>query len=127
MKEQKIKDIIDSATFKYLGSSFYKDKNHVYTHNSRLDGGNFWIVENADVKTFEVIGNSCYAKDKNFIYAERAIQMPNIDYKTFKTCGDCGCYAKDKNGYFFWDTKIDPKQMLESDEGRKAFEQLAKL
>ncbi|GEM_PF-1072250 len=122
-----IKDIIDTATFKYLGSSFYKDKNNVYTHYTMLDGGNFWIVENADVPTFEVIENSCYAKDKNYIYGERAMQMPDIDYKTFKTCADCGCYAKDRNGYYFWDTKIDPVQMSESEDGRKAFKLLEKL
>lgn len=122
-----IKDIIDTATFKYLGSSFYKDKNNVYTHYTMLDGGNFWIVENADVPTFEVIGNSCYAKDKNYIYGERAMQMPDIDYKTFKTCDDCGCYAKDRNGYYFWDTKIDTVQMLANEKGLSVFKLLKKL
>lgn len=105
---EEIKNVIDTLTFKYLGSSFYKDKKNVYTHFMMSDGGNFWIVKGADVNTFQVISNSCYAKDKNYIYGERAMKMNNIDYNTFKTCEDCGCYAKDKNGYYFWDSKIDP-------------------
>lgn len=121
----KIKNVIDTPTFKYLGSSFYKDKNNVYTHYAMADGGNFWIVEEADVKTFDVIGKSCYAKDKSFIYGERAMKMSNVDYKTFKTCDDCGCYAKDKNGYYFWDTKMD---LTNSDEEtQKIIERLKRL
>lgn len=121
----KIKNVIDTLTFKYLGSSFYKDKNNVYTHYAMADGGNFWIVEEADAKTFEVIGNSCYAKDKNYIYGERVMKMNSVDYKTFKTCDDCGCFAKDKNGYYFWDSKIDITDIDE--ETKKIIERLKKL
>ncbi len=39
-----------------------------------IDGGNFSIIENADVKTLRIIGD-CYAKDKNNIYGERALKM----------------------------------------------------
>lgn len=108
---EEIKNVIDTLSFKYLGSSFYKDKKYVYTHYAMADGGNFWIVKGADVKTFQVIGNSCYAKDKNYIYGERAMKMDSVDYKTFKACDNCGCYAKDKNGYYFWDEKIDLKNI----------------
>jgi hypothetical protein len=124
----KIKNVIDTLTFKYLGSSFYKDKNNVYTHYAMSDGGNFWIVEKADAKTFEVIGNSCYAKDKKYIYGERAMKMDSVDYKTFKTCDDCGCYAKDKNEYYFWESKIDITDITDSDEEtKKIIERLKKL
>jgi hypothetical protein len=98
--------IIDTLTFQDLGNSFYKDKNNVYAHFEMSDGGTFSIVENADLETFEVIG-SCYAKDKKTIYALGAREMNNIDYRTFKTCNDCGCISKDKNGYYFWDEKTD--------------------
>ncbi|WP_300671049.1 DKNYY domain-containing protein [Soonwooa sp.] len=104
---QALKSVIDSATFSYLGSSFYKDKNHVYTHYAMADGGNFWTVDNADVKTFQVLGN-CYAKDKNKIFTERNMEADTIfDYHSFRTCDDCGCFAKDKKGYYFWDEKLD--------------------
>lgn len=124
---EKIMNVIDTLTFKSLGGFLYKDKNNVYSHNSMSDGGNFWIVENADVKTFKVIGNTCYAKDKNHIYSEKGIKMDNIDYKTFKTCNDCGCYAKDKNGYYFWADKIDLNEIDSDVATTKIIEILKKL
>jgi len=122
---QSLKKVIDLETFTYLGSSFYKDKNHIYTHYEMADGGNFWIVEEADVNTFEILGN-CYAKDKNFIFGERAMKMDSVDYKTFKTCEDCACYAKDKNGFYFWDSKIDLKD-IDDEETLKIIETLKLL
>ena len=110
---ESLKSVIDTLTFEFLGSSFYKDKNHIYTHFTMIDGGNFSIIENADVKTFRIIGD-CYAKDKNYIYGERALKMDSVDYKTFKTKKGCGCYAKDKNGIYFWDFKIDLKDIEDS-------------
>jgi hypothetical protein len=97
---------IDTLTFKYLGNYFYKDKNHVYNHYVMSDGGNFTIVDGADPKTFITIG-VCYAKDKTSIYDQRNGKLEMVDYTTFKTSGEIGCFAKDKNGYYFWDEKID--------------------
>ncbi|MEM8763706.1 MAG: DKNYY domain-containing protein [Bacteroidota bacterium] len=107
-----LKYLIDTTSFKFLGSSFYKDKNHVFTHFDMADGGIVWILEEADVSTFKVIGD-CYAKDKNNIYGERAMAMDSVDYRTFKTKKGIGCYAKDKNGYYFWGEKVmDMKKVL---------------
>lgn len=125
IKEKSINSVIDTLTFEYLGSSFYKDKKNVYRHYLMSDGGNFAIVENSDVKTFKVIGD-CYAKDKNYIYGERAMRMDSVDYETFKTEKGFGPYAKDKNGFYFWDTKIDLKE-IENTETEKIIEQLKKL
>src|SRR5690606_21902269 len=95
-EEQKpMKEIIETLSFRYLGSSFYKDKKQVYTHYRMMDGGNFKVVEDADPETFRVIGD-CYAKDKNYIYGDRAMQLKHIDYTTFKTEKGLGCHAKDK-------------------------------
>lgn len=118
-------NVIDTLTFKYLGSSFYKDKNNVYTLFEMAGGGRFWVVDDADQKTFKILG-SCYAKDKNFIFGERSMKMDSVDYRTFKTCKDCGCFAKDKNGYYFWDSKIDVSE--ETYEGTlEIIEKLKKL
>ena len=100
--------------------------NNIYTHYEMADGGNFWIVEDADTESFEVIGD-CYAKDKNFIFGERAMKLDSIDYKTFKTCFDCGCFAKDKNGYFFWDEKMDENDFLNTEETLEIYKKLQKL
>ncbi len=77
------------------------------------DGGNFQIVEKADVSTFKIIGD-CYAKDKNHIFDEKARIIDAIDYKTFKTKKGIGCFAKDKNGYYFWNEKIDLSELTDS-------------
>ena len=106
-----LKSAIDTNSFMFLGSSFYKDKNAIYTHYVMSDGGTFFRVENADVATFRIFGD-CYAKDKNSIYGERALQMDSVDYATFKTAKGCGCYAKDKNSYYFWDSKMELEDIL---------------
>ena len=117
-----LKSVIDLDTFHYLGSSFYKDKNHIYTHYVMADGGNFQILKDADVATFTVIGD-CYAKDKNYIFGERAFKMEHVDYDTFKTKKGIGCFAKDKNGYYFWDEFIDSLDM-EHDELQNVLDKL---
>ncbi|WP_312324784.1 DKNYY domain-containing protein [Soonwooa sp.] len=112
--------------FSYRGSSFYKYKNHVYTPYVMVDGGNFWIVDNADVKTFQVLGN-CYAKDKNKMFTERNMDKDTIfDYRSFRTCDDCGCFSKDKNGYYFWYEKIDIKT-IDNKETESIINRLKKL
>lgn len=106
----KIKEVIDTLSFKFLGSSFYKDKNSVYRHYVMSDGGNFAIVEDADPSTFRIIGD-CYAKDKNYIFGERAMQLDSVDYATFKTEKGLGCYAKDMFGYYLWDERFDIEEL----------------
>ncbi|AMR40055.1 DKNYY domain-containing protein [Elizabethkingia anophelis] len=121
-----IKKVIDTTTFKYLGSSFYQDKNHIYTHFFMIDGGNFQIVKNADTNSFKILGD-CYAKDKSRIFTERNMNTDTIfDYRSFKTCDNCGCYAKDKNGFYFWDEKIDLNN-IEYVETKDIIKKLKKL
>lgn len=120
-EEKSLNSVIDTTSFEFIGSSFYKDKNHIYTHYIMSDGGIFWILKEADVSTFEVIGD-CYAKDKNHVFGERAMLMDSVDYKTFKTKKGIGCFAKDKNGFYFWDDKIDIDGLNDSLVKRKIIE-----
>ena len=117
--------IIDTATFTDLGSSYYKDKKHIYQYYSMLGGGSFYINADVDYKTFEVIGD-VYAKDKNHIYLDRIGIMKNADYKTFKTAVGIGPYAKDKYGYYSWDEKIDTLN-FENDGFKEAIKKLNQL
>lgn len=119
--EKPIKSVIDTASFQYLGNSFFKDKNHVYTHYGTVCGGNFWIVEQADPSTFRVIGD-CYAKDKNHIFGERQMIMDSVDYKSFRTKKGIGCFAKDKNGYYFWDRKLNSEDLQDNLVRKKILE-----
>lgn len=108
-----LRSVIDTTTFTYLGNNYYKDKNHIYHHYEMAYGGQLYIFDEADYKTFTILGD-CYAKDKNHIYEMRSGKLDTVvDYKTFKTVKDCGCFAKDKNGYYNWDNKIDKENLNE--------------
>ena len=97
--------IIDTDTFKHIGSTFYKDKNNIYHYFNMAYGSRFSIYKGVDYNTFKVVGDH-YAKDKNNIYGERAGIIDQVDYATFTSEKNAGPYAKDKNGYFFWDDLI---------------------
>lgn len=107
-----LNDIIDTNTFHQIGGDFYKDKNRIYCHYLNSDGGylNVWDV---DYNSFIALGD-CYAKDKDHIYFSQRGKLDSVDYKTFKTAEGIGCFAKDKNGYIFWN-----KRMNEDEPGAK--------
>jgi len=115
----RLKKVIDTKSFTYLGSTFYKDKKHIYHYFDMAYGGRFSIYSIGDHKTFKAIGDH-YAKDKNNIYGERAGILKNIDYKTFTSHKGVGPYAKDKYGYYFWDDLIMTHKEFEKEYKRKS-------
>lgn len=117
-----LKDIIDTTTFRELGNTYYKDKNHIYHHYGMSDGGSFYIFEKADYQTFQILGD-CYAKDKNHIFEIRSGILTNVDYKTFKTKkGFTGCVAKDKDGYIIWGERVNVSE-IDDEYLKKAIEE----
>lgn len=54
-------------------------------------------------------------KTKTTFMASEHWKWTLADYKTFKTKEDCVCNAKDKNGIYFWDSKIDLKDNQDSE------------
>jgi len=54
------------------------------------------------------------------------MKMDSVDYRSFKTCKGCGCFSKDKNGYYFWDTKMNLEEETYK-ETLKTIEKLNKL
>jgi len=118
-----LKDIIDTTTFRELGNTYYKDKNHIYHHYGMSGGGSFYIFEKADYETFQILGD-CYAKDKNHIFEMRFGILTNVDYKTFKTKkGLTGCVAKDKDGYIIWGERVNEKE-IDDEYLKKSIEEL---
>ncbi len=118
-KEISLHKIIDTVTFTHIGSTFYKDKNHIYHYYDMAYGGKFYIYNKADYSSFKVLGDN-YAKDKNYIFGERAGILNHVDYKTFRTTKGSGPYAKDKNGYYFWDELIYTNKEIENVFGKKS-------
>lgn len=118
-----LKDIIDTITFRELGNTYYKDKNHIYHHYGMSDGGSFSIFEKADYETFQILGD-CYAKDKNHIFEMRSGILSNVDYTTFKTKkGLTGCVAKDKNGYLIWGERVKVNE-IDDEHLKKSIKEL---
>ena len=108
--------LVDTATFHYMGGSFYKDKNHIYNLMSTSDGGIFYPFD-VDYLTFEIL-NGYYARDKNHVYkSNNACIVENADCATFQVIKDC--VAQDKNGFFCFGDRIqesDVKKYLEISE-----------
>lgn len=110
------KDIIDIATFKQIGGDwawggYFKDKNHIYHYFGNSGGGNFYIVDEVDNATFEII-NNCYGRDKNHVYDMRFGLMDNIDPNNFKILPNGGiCIAKYNNVYYRNNEQLDAEAM----------------
>lgn len=123
-ENQPLKDIIDTTTFRELGNTYYKDKNHIYHHYGMSDGGSFYIFEKADYQTFQILGD-CYAKDKDHIFEMRSGILTDVDYKTFKTKKGltAGCVAKDKDGYIIWGERVSVNE-IDDEYLKKAIEEL---
>ena len=110
-RDKPLNKTIDTTTFRELGNTFYKDKNHIYHFYAMAGGGNFYIFEEADYQTFEILSD-CYAKDKNHIYEMRSGIIENVDYKSFVTKKNIeGCIAKDKNGFLIWGDRINVNEI----------------
>jgi len=108
-----LKNLIDTLSFRRIGSTFYKDKNYIYHYYDMAYGGRFYIYNIADHKTFRVLGDH-YAKDKHHIYGERAGILKHVDYTTFTSQKGVGPYAKDKFGYYFWDELLITHKQLKN-------------
>lgn len=105
-----LKNWIDTATFKYLGNQFYADQFHIYNYFPMAYGGLFRPMVEIDVTTFSIAG-SCYAIDKHHVYSEKGEILDQIDRESFFTVAEAGCFAKDKDGYYFWGDKIEENEM----------------
>lgn len=79
---QELRFVVDTSTFVSLGDLYYRDKKFIYYHFPMIDGGTFYIIWEADPKSFKVFGESWYAKDKHNIFCRGSI-LENADYKTF--------------------------------------------
>ena len=107
-----LKMLVDTATFHDMGGSFYKDKNHIYNYFPMSDGGSFYPIDDyVDYSTFEVLGDGCFARDKEHIYTEKHLDIVDADYKTFHAIK--GCLAQDKNGFIFWTDRITEDEAQE--------------
>ncbi|WP_314394627.1 DKNYY domain-containing protein [Leptotrichia shahii] len=100
---------VDSPSIKTFGNFIGKDKNRVFYITGNED------IKDADAKSFEMMGDTYYFRDKNNIFVikysndfpdgEGFIKLPNIDRNSFITLSEE--IGKDKNGVYYIDEKIN--------------------
>ena len=114
------KDVIDIKTFRLIGGDwgwggYFKDKNHIYHFWGNSGGGNFYIVDEADLATFEIVSD-CYGRDKNYVYDMRFGIIEGVDPKDFKILyHDNRCLAKHKDDYYEGHDKLSPEELAAPD------------
>ena len=99
---------VDSKSFKNFGNFIGKDKNRVFYITGNED------IKDADAKSFEIMGDTYYFRDKNNIFVikysndfpagQGFIKLPNIDRNSFITLSEE--IGKDKNGVYYFGEKI---------------------
>lgn len=113
-KYEFIKDIKDNKSFKEIGSRYAKDKNHVYFKYRRNIGSYvsrpvyaeiYFLIKDADPKTFEVMKNNNFSYDRHNVYYQGVV-LPDADLKTFKPVSSTR-YSKDANNIYFENKKIN--------------------
>jgi len=114
---------IDLSTAVEQGEFLY-DKKNLYGYHSTSDGDMLYKIENVDISSLEILGNSIYAKDKNFVYSCRHGIIKEADASSFmliyQHAEDKGsAYGKDNSNYFFWNEIISDSVAI---EGIMAFE-----
>nr|WP_314114916.1 DKNYY domain-containing protein [uncultured Leptotrichia sp.] len=100
---------VDSASIKTFGNFIGKDKNRVFYITGNED------IKDADAKSFEIMGDTRYFRDKNNIFVikysndfpdgEGFIKLPNIDRNSFITLSEE--FGKDKNSVYYFGEKIN--------------------
>ncbi|MFA3799898.1 DKNYY domain-containing protein [Leptotrichia hongkongensis] len=100
---------VDSASIKTFGNFIGKDKNRVFYITGNED------IKDADAKSFEIMGDTYYFRDKNNIFVikysndfpdgQGFIKLPNIDRNSFITLSEE--FGKDKNGIYYIGEKIN--------------------
>ncbi len=114
--------IIDTNTFRSLGASFYVDKNNIYNHYTRCDGGNLYLFSE-DTSDFEMLNNE-FARHHSSIYHFRSGKL-DADIETFKASSRFTSVARDKDGYFQFGERVT-KEQLKRGMGIERFIELEK-
>lgn len=102
-----LKNIIDTLTFKHIGSTFFRDTNYVYNYYQICDGGFFNIYKPNSPK-IELL-NDYYIRIDNEIHHFRKGPLV-VDFNTFRPSNKYPQLASDKDYlYFFGEKMTDDK------------------
>ncbi|TDL99524.1 MAG: hypothetical protein C4K58_06405 [Flavobacteriaceae bacterium] len=110
-----LNDVVEINTYVEFDKSEYsKDNKNVYCFQGNSDGGSRQIVEGADSKTFELLHDYAWGRDKNNVYYRGSkLEGLNIKYlKLFKPIEDSNDYpflkyVKDSSHVFYEDNLVE--------------------
>ena len=104
---KEMKYVVDTTTFKILGTFYFKDKNHIYDFNPMVDGGTVAINSDIDLKSFQILESEFYAKDKKHCYYRGRI-IEGADINSFKVLDTSYSFhtAYDKKNYYDCENKM---------------------
>jgi hypothetical protein len=106
--------ILDKKTFTKLSAGYFKDKNKVVIQLFFGGASMARNVNQADAKTFEVMKQYSYAKDKNNIYNRGGI-ISGVDRNSFEILDKA--YSKDKNNVYFTQIGGETVKIKNADAG----------
>jgi DKNYY family protein len=111
---KEMKYVIDTATFKILGTFYFKDKNHFYDFNPMSDGGTIAVNPDIDLESFQILESEFYAKDKKRCYYRGRI-IEGADLKSFKVLDTSYSLhiAYDKKSYYDCENKMKETDIKE--------------
>jgi hypothetical protein len=112
--QKEIRFVVDTSTFKILGTFYFKDKNHIYDFNPMVDGGTIGINTDIDKNSFQILESECYGKDnKHCFYRGRLIE--GADLRTFKVLDTSYSFhiAYDKNDFYDCEYKMSKTAVIE--------------
>ena len=117
-----LRDVVDTASLKFLSLNFFMDKNFIYRYQTTNCVGQIFIDRNIDRETFRIFEESpIFACDKNGCYAEGKY-IENADPETFRpfiilqihelTDGAPTPYARDKNHIYYVDEQMSEAEII---------------
>lgn len=112
-----LKNVVDTTSFKILSSSsFFVDKNHIYTYIFMACGGHICIDRSLDKKTFKIFkSNPDFACDKyNCFVLGRNIK--GADPKTFRPINKGQLYSRDKNHVYCFDQPMTEAEIVKAEK-----------
>jgi len=108
-----LKNVIDTATFEFIGNFYFKDKNYVYILVSMVYGGHLVINHSADVETFRAMNSPFYACGKNECYFA-GMTTEGADPETFRVIIDSDTpVSRDKNNFYIWNEIMTEEDIIE--------------
>jgi hypothetical protein len=114
---RRLRDIVDTATFRSIGYDHYRDTNNIYRHFRGPDGGSLSIVDGVHKSTFRLL-TYFYAIDSLHVYCNGDIleeaDASNFIAPFYAVGEDTVAFSgKDKNHYFYGRTVLSDSEGIQ--------------